>query len=236
MSAAQARCYDLIPTLGISAAREAAVVVSLILVNELLYTGILFAAPARWVTDRMYEAGAGEDISMPFNILGAHHTLLLTTLQAGQWLVTALYALVVAAGVTQQARTSIANMFTEGDGRGGPSSSQQTLGGSSHNSSSSSSSSKASTNVASTTATGLGGSVRATPTTALPRGDPSGVQSVVCWVTRTQEMTRLLTIHTIFIMTGGNLAATLVTMSTELLTLNYLKCAAMRASVRRQLD
>lgn len=209
-------------------------VVSLILVNELLYTGILFAAPARWVTDRMYEAGTGEDISMPFHILGTHHTLLLTTLQAGQWLVTALYALAVAAGVTQQARTGIANMFTEADGRAGPSSSQQTHQGSSH--SSSISSSKASMNVTSTADTGLGGNVRATPTSALSTGEPSQVQSIVCWVTRTQEMTRLLTIHTIFIITGGNLATTFVTMSTELLTLNYLKCAAVRASVRRQLE
>lgn len=107
----QLRYFKRFPTHYVPISAEAACTVLSSLVVELLFTGIYLVAPSCWLTDRLYEAGADDTLTLPFHVLGSPNTLQLTTLQSGQCIVTALYAMVLLAGFQGELNLNLANSF-----------------------------------------------------------------------------------------------------------------------------
>ncbi|MEW5318034.1 MAG: hypothetical protein WDW38_009288 [Sanguina aurantia] len=192
----------------------------------MLNTGVVFVLGARWVSDRLYEAGAEDTILLPVRILGSDHALALTPVQGAQWAVAAVFALATAAGISKavEDHTHISmydldQWIAELNAGKTPSLElsnifQKVVGPATGDNSSSSSSSSSSLD----------------PETLGPGGGVSGPsvfsEGFAAAFLRTRALTRRVTIHGVYIVTGGNLAASFTVEAVQSLTVLFLTQAA----------
>lgn len=170
--------------------------------TQLLYTGVFFGVPASWLTDRLFEAGAEDTILLPFHILSADTALTLTTVQGGQCIIAVLYATLMAAGLSQQGWKKFNNVVGDLLMRVVVSLSE-----------------RAGTPL--TKAPWEPKVVKRAP--GSPAEMPKASLGLAGAVGRACSLTRNLTVYSVLILTGGNLAATVTATTVEALWLVLLK-------------
>ncbi|MEW5298788.1 MAG: hypothetical protein WDW36_001871 [Sanguina aurantia] len=197
------------PTRGLSVGLEAAVGVLASLAGELLYRGVIFVVLTRWVSDRLYEGGADDTILLPVRILGSEQSFTLTTNQAAQLVTTGLSALLLVAAAAQKDIAERKRYERDVD----------------EMQASASLDAKGQALLAAASKAAKGEDEeeepRILPLSALPGA--YDVKSFADGVKGMLELTKLLTMNSVFIATGGNLAATFAASATNTLVLSLLK-------------
>ncbi|MEW5298787.1 MAG: hypothetical protein WDW36_001870 [Sanguina aurantia] len=229
MNLAQGHYISNNPTGNLSVGLEAVVAVLESLAGEMLYRGVFFVVFSRWVTDRLYEGGADDTILLPVRILGTEHTTLLTTVQGAQWAATALTALALVVTVTQKnlrakrkydAIVKEVKLGLTLDKNGRPLLGKP--GGANSGSSSGSSS---------------GGEAKEPKIVAvMARPGAYDAMGFGALVQGTLELTNLLTVNSVFIATGGNLAATFAASATNEIIFSLFQRFATQRLQKRSLE
>lgn len=201
------------PTQNLPIAVEAVIAVLASLAGELLYRGVFFVVLARWVTDRLYEAGAEDNITFPLRVLGTEHTILLTTVQSAQIITTALSAFALVAAAAQKDFSDRGKYEAEVE--------ELRLELAATKSGKPKAAKKAPASSGMDFDDEDDDEPRLFPVST--RAGAYDVQSFSSGVKGTLELSKLLTINSVFIATGGNLAATFAASAANTLVFSLLK-------------